>query len=50
VTPVLAHADLVASLPLLVPPLLAVVVLAVVIWRDRRLGDDDRADQSQVKR
>src|SRR5688500_15192358 len=38
-TPVLAHTALVVSLPLLVPPLLAVVVLAAVVWRDRRSPD-----------
>ena len=51
-TPVLAHGDLVVSLPLLVPPLLAVVVLGAVIWRDRRTPDDRgaTADQPHVKR
>jgi hypothetical protein len=40
VTRLLAHGDLVASLPLLVPPLIAVLVLGAVVWRDRRSTDD----------
>ena len=38
---VLAHASLVEAIPFVLPALLVIALLGAVVWRDRRLPDDE---------
>ncbi len=38
---VLAHHPLVTALPFVLPAVLVVVLVAAIVWRDRREGRDD---------